>query len=554
MTTVDELACRPLVDTESPHAAMVVAQPAVSGTPTWALRPALLPAASALLIGGIYWPTAVELIRIWSVDPNYSHGFLVPVVSLGLAVWAAQQHGDLWGVPVSGAEAYRGLLEMGLGFGLHLVAFLLRHLVLDVVALICLLRGLFLTLGGRDANRALGFAALFLLFMAPLPIGWYQPVARWMQQLVSVAAAGLLELGGAAVYREGYLLHLPGYTLEVGEACSGMRQLTTILALAVAVGYFASSRRWYRWTLAVAALPVALAANCVRVILAGVALYWWGPRWAEGVLHTLEGVTTAVLASGLLLGLAWGLSRWDQDAGVPAAKPRAPAPHPLGRRTRWVLILVALGGGGLGQFALWHHVAAAGPPPAETLLRPLAELPLVFPDWQGQAHPVDDPRLLAGDERLSRRYRRGPDGPAADVWLVYSQVGADRGHHPEVCMAVAGQTEDPAGRATVAVPGHPGPVQQYRFGAPGRSQLVYYWHYTLAAPPDAPADLLQRIYRRSRWRPASVTLEVFMQEQTPADAAWARELVRQLDAALQPHLPPGAVRASDRTPVTVIEG
>ncbi len=267
------------------------------------------------LVIALYWPTAVELVRIWNIDPNYSHGFAVPVLSLVFAAYAGKRSGTPCRATVCRMETGRGLLNVLLGLGLHLVALYVGHLFLDVAALICLLRGTVLVLGGREANRAFGFAALFLVFMAPLPISWYQPIARLLQHIVSAGASSFLELCGVPVYREGYLLHLSGYTMEIGEACSGMRQLTTILALAVVVGYFASVKSWYRWTLALAAVPVAVAANCVRVILASWVLRWWGPEWAEGVLHTLEGVTTVALATGLLLSLAWGLAAWDRSRG-----------------------------------------------------------------------------------------------------------------------------------------------------------------------------------------------------------------------------------------------
>ncbi len=221
-------------------------------------------------------------------------------------------------------------------------------------------------------------------------------------------------------------------------------------------------------------------------------------------------------------------------------------------RSRWTLICVLLGSGWLGQLALRQHVAAAGALPAQALVKPLAELPLVWPGWRGQDQRIDDPQLF-GDEHLRRRYRRGQTGPTVELWLVYSRAGADRGHHPEVCMAVAGQSEDLAGRASIPVPGHPAPVQQYRFGSPGRSQLVFYWYYTLLAPASEGVDAMQRLYQRLHGRPASVTVEVFMPEYTPDDREQAWEFVRGLDATLQAHLPTSAVRGSQRIPVTVVD-
>ncbi len=220
--------------------------------------------------------------------------------------------------------------------------------------------------------------------------------------------------------------------------------------------------------------------------------------------------------------------------------------------TRWTLVLVLLGSGVLGQFALRRHLAAAGEPAPQSLQKPLAELPLVLRDWHGQDQRIDPERVI-GDEVLRRSYRRDPGGTTADVWLVYSRKGEDRLHHPEVCMAVAGQVEDPAGREAVAVPGHAAPVQQYRFGSGRTQQLVYYWHYTLPTAARGQLDALQLIHQHLLWRPASVTIEVFAPERSPDDRERAQDLVRQIDAALQSHLPPKAVRGSQRLLVRVAD-
>jgi exosortase len=265
----------------------------------------------AVLIGGMYWPTVVELVAVWSTDPNYSHGFAVPLFALYLA-WSAAKEGGPCQAGVPGREAVLGFLQVLLGLGLHLCAAFAGQLLLDVLALICLVRGSLLVLGGSAANQRFGLAALFLVFMARLPIKWHQALAGSLQELASQWSCFCFEACGIPVLREGYRLYIPGYTLEVGEACSGIRQLTTALALGAAVGYLLTRRNRYVWLVALAGIPVAVVANCVRVILSGFAVHWWGRDVAEGLLHTLEGVLTMALASLLLVGLAWGLARWDR--------------------------------------------------------------------------------------------------------------------------------------------------------------------------------------------------------------------------------------------------
>jgi exosortase len=174
---------------------------------------------------------------------------------------------------------------------------------------VLVLLGLIAAAGGREGMRGNAFAAAFLIFAAPLPAAVYQPAAILMQQLVSGVSQELLQLGGIAVYREGYLLHVRGLTMEVGEACSGLRQLTAILALAVAIGYFSGRGGWYTAVLGLLSIPVAVVANCLRVTMTGYTMLWFGKEFGEGLYHTLEGLVMVAVAAAMVAGVAWLLAQ-----------------------------------------------------------------------------------------------------------------------------------------------------------------------------------------------------------------------------------------------------
>lgn len=291
------------------------------GTP----RPSLPPLSAWSLVAfaipllaltvAIFWDSLVQLERVWNVDPSYSHGYLVPLASLGFAALAWQR-----GRPdLSDARTTKGMItgatEVLLGLTLHAVAFLLSLLLLDVIALICIVRGLLLLVGGPSLNAKFGFAAIFLIFMAPLPAIWQQYLALWMQHFVSAISTASLEILGIAAYRQGYIIQLTDYTMEVGDACSGLRQLTAIVALSVAVGEIYRCRSWSRWLIALLALPVAVGANCFRVTMTGVIMVLFGPEWAEGVFHTLEGLFVTALAAAALMVIAWSIGRLEERFG-----------------------------------------------------------------------------------------------------------------------------------------------------------------------------------------------------------------------------------------------
>lgn len=270
---------------------------------------ALLLLACVSLIGGLCWPWLADLVRVWRIDPNYSHGPLVPLVSLALA-WSAWKRG---GAPlrrlVSRRDTLGGSAELILALTLNLVAWLVGNLLLSVLALVAMIRGSLLVLGGRETNRRFGFAAVFLIFMAPLPMAWYQSAAVQLQQIVAAVSANTLRLSGVAVMREGSIVHLPGYSMEIGAACSGISQMTAFLALAALAAYGLDCRRTCRFAIVMAAVPVAVAANMARVVLTGWILIFFGAEAADGAFHTLEGMAT-IAVGALFLGFIVSALLW----------------------------------------------------------------------------------------------------------------------------------------------------------------------------------------------------------------------------------------------------
>ena len=283
------------------------------------LRGGLALGGLAVLLAGLYWNGVQQLTRTWDLDPNYSHGWFIPFVSLAFAYGAWQRVGWPLRENVPTRSVVLGGIEIVFGLGLQFVAWFPGPLLFGVLALVCIVRGLLLVLGGREVTQAYGFSVLFLIFMAPLPMSWYQPLALAMQNLVSVISTAVLAACGIPVFREGYIINMPGYVMEVGAACSGLRQLTAFVALGVIVAHVFGRTTWYKWTVSLMGVPVAIATNCLRVVVTGFILKFAGPKWAEGVFHTIEGLVTLVVGTLLMVSLALLLGNWDDPQ--PTSKP-----------------------------------------------------------------------------------------------------------------------------------------------------------------------------------------------------------------------------------------
>jgi exosortase len=256
------------------------------------------------LVAGLYGPVLIRMIVQWWQDPDYSHGLVVPLF-VGYVVY--QRRYQLRQVPLD-EPSNRGLPLMVGAIGLLIAGSLGAELFVARFSLLFLLAGMLLFFAGWKMLRAVAFPLAFLALMIPLPAIIYNQVTFPLQLLASRLSSGGLELVGVPVLREGNVLVLPNYSLEVVEACSGIRSLMSLIALAVAYGYFAEKRQWARITLVVLMLPIAVASNSMRVMGAGVLTYWFGPQAAEGFFHLFQGWLIFVSAVACMLLVHWLLS------------------------------------------------------------------------------------------------------------------------------------------------------------------------------------------------------------------------------------------------------
>ena len=153
--------------------------------------------------------------------------------------------------------------------------------------------------------RAVSFPLAFLIFMIPIPVIIYNQITFPLQLIASRFATFWLEVVHVPVLRDGNVLILSNYSLEVVEACSGIRSLMSLIALAVAYGYLAESRRWVRYRLVVLMVPSAIVSNAIRIMGAGVLAHRFGPRAAEGFLHQFSGWVIFLVALALMFACHW---------------------------------------------------------------------------------------------------------------------------------------------------------------------------------------------------------------------------------------------------------
>ncbi len=142
-----------------------------------------------------------------------------------------------------------------------------------------------------------------LLLMIPIPSIVFNQITFPLQLLASKVSAMVLPVLGVPILREGNVINLPAMALEVAEACSGIRSLMSLVTLAIIYGYLLERRLWIRWALALASVPIAVAANSFRIIGTGLLVQYWGPEMAEGYFHASWGWLIFVISLVMLYGL-----------------------------------------------------------------------------------------------------------------------------------------------------------------------------------------------------------------------------------------------------------
>lgn len=270
-------------------------------------------AAVGLLLSGlclVYWQVFRKLVYDWGHDDNYSHGFLIVPIALYF-IW--ERRHKL--AALEPRPSWFGLVVFAGGIFVLLAGVLGSELFLSRVSLIGVLAGSVLFLFGWAHLRALVFPLAFLLLMIPIPAIIFNQIAFPLQLLASRAGEYAISAAEIPVLREGNVLVLANTTLEVAEACSGIRSLISLLTLGIVFGYFTDPRGWVRTAIALSTVPVAIISNGARVAGTGIAAHRWGPSVAEGFFHEFSGWVVFMVAFLLMLVLQQLIVRL------------APAPH-----------------------------------------------------------------------------------------------------------------------------------------------------------------------------------------------------------------------------------
>lgn len=231
-----------------------------------------------------YHQVLAKLVMDWWQIPDDSHGFLVPIFAAYL-IWTRRN--ALRRAEIS--PSWTGVPIIAFGLVILLIGVYGAELFLSRVSFLIFSAGLILCFGGPRLLKELRFALLVLLLAIPIPAIVLNQITLPLQNFASMLASVLLPLFGVPVLREGNVISLPAMSLEVAEACSGIRSLLSLFTVSVFYGYFLESAIWKRVVLALASIPIAIAANALRILGTGLCVQYWNPVKALGFFHEFSG-------------------------------------------------------------------------------------------------------------------------------------------------------------------------------------------------------------------------------------------------------------------------
>ena len=397
----------------------------------------------------IYLRACGELYVNWTLaDSYYSHGFLVPLVSI-FFVW----HNREAIARIPRATTAWGFVWMGVAVALLFLSDFLGFRVFGHVSILPMLTGLCLVLQGKARTARIWFPLAFLFFMIPIPPSVTQSFALRLKLLATECAVHLANLATLPLIRQGSTVHFKGDDfLLVGDVCGGLRSLIALLALGALAAYVSKTRPWGRVFILAIAGPIAVAANILRIFLLCVVGHFWGSETASGIVHTVSGYLIFVVAFVLFFMVESLLRRWAPESGVDDTTSRdvehGASQHTPRRKTyAFMVVGLALVAGAHLAFSLIEDKQARTPQISLT-----SRIPDQIVDYRqvGRDEKAGDrtKELLQTSSILMRTYT-SPAGRPISLSIVYAGTTRRSLHFPEVCLVGEGWDVQAAATAPV---------------------------------------------------------------------------------------------------------
>jgi len=424
-------------------------------------------------LGLIFKDGLAYLGHLWTVNPEYSHAWLIPLIAAFL-IW--QRRDALERIPFSGSWA--GFALVILGLALFAIGELSTLFIIVQYSFLLVLFGAVLAYTGWRPLPLIWAALVLLLFMIPLPDFFYIQLSQKLQLWSSQLGVAVIRLFGISVYLEGNVIDLGSYKLQVVEACSGLRYLFPLMTLGFIAALFFRAPLWKRFILFLSTIPITVLMNSFRIGMIGILVDRYGTAQAEGFLHDFEGWVVFMACFALLFAEMWLLAgkRPLREIFAVDLPPRVPRQRLLEVRAVPAPAWAAMGVLAVATApALLLPQRVEGVPPRTEF----SEFPMHVAAWDGRREAMESvyvDALKFSDYLMADYTREGREGVNFYVAYYESQRKGESAHSPRVCLPGGGWVIEQFGRRAVHdASGHTVPVNRVLITHGEDRQLVYYW-------------------------------------------------------------------------------
>lgn len=246
----------------------------------------------------LFYPVARELINEWRSDPEFSHGFLIPFVSMYL-IWSQREKVIALISDLEDVE-FRKIILLIIGLLIFIIGRFLQHVFIEGIAMVVVLSGIILYLFGLKILKAVLFPICYLFFMLPIPYSINYFVANKMKFFIANSTKFLLNIGQIPVFLDGNTLNLTSISLEVVESCSGIQTIISFIAIGAVFAYLRYNSNFFRLIVVIMAIPFAILTNILRVSAIGAISYYF----SNSLAHHFHGYAWIMIVFMGVLGYA----------------------------------------------------------------------------------------------------------------------------------------------------------------------------------------------------------------------------------------------------------
>ena len=233
----------------------------------------------------LYYDLIGKLIDDWLNDPNYSHGFIIPFIALYM-VWLRREKI----LSTNCAPSNLGLAVLILSLLIFIIGTLGSELFTMRLSMIFVVWSLVLFFFGVNQAKLLTLPILYLIFMIPIPAIVWNKISFPLKLFVSKLAVVLVAFFGVPVLRAGNIINLSTVSLQVVDACSGMRSLISLLSISAALAIVNDFSLTKKWLIFLSAIPFAIFFNVLRLFSTALLAQYYDPGFAKGFLHEISGI------------------------------------------------------------------------------------------------------------------------------------------------------------------------------------------------------------------------------------------------------------------------